>query len=64
MALVAIAKSRVETVEEIQERITIAIGHVEKERLLLASNCGLGFLGRRLALDKLRNMMEAARLAA
>lgn len=63
LGVVAIANSRVETVEEIQERITLALGLVEKERLLLAPDCGLGFLGRRLALDKLRNMTAAARLA-
>ena len=64
LGVVAIAKSRVETVEEIHERITLALRHVEKERLLLAPDCGLVFLGRRLALDKLRNMTAAARLAA
>ena len=58
---VAIAKSRVEPVEEIRERLQAALQHIDAERLLAAPDCGLGLLGRDLAMAKLRNLSEAAR---
>ena len=57
---VAIAKSAVEPADAIRERLTEALGHIEKERLWAAPDCGLGFLGRDLAMTKLRNLTEAA----
>ena len=61
LGLVAVAKSRVETVEEIRARLEAALGHIEPERLMAAPDCGLGLLGRDLALEKLRNLCTAAR---
>ncbi len=58
---VAIAKSRVEPVEEIRERLQAALEHIDAERLLAAPDCGLGLLGRDLAMAKLRNLSAAAR---
>ena len=46
---VAVAKSRVEEVEEIVERLRAALGHIDRERLMAAPDCGLGLLGRDLA---------------
>ncbi|MGI9405746.1 MAG: hypothetical protein ACR2O4_05205 [Hyphomicrobiaceae bacterium] len=60
---IAIAESRVETVEEIKSRITAALEHVDRTRLVIAPDCGLAMLGRTLAMAKLRNMCEAARTA-
>ncbi len=60
LGLVAIAKSRIETVEEIAGRIEQALGHIDSERLIAAPDCGLGLLGRELALAKLRNLTTAA----
>jgi 5-methyltetrahydropteroyltriglutamate--homocysteine methyltransferase len=57
---VAIAKSRVESVEEIRQRLVEALEHIDAERLVAAPDCGLGLLGRDLALAKLRNLCEAA----
>ena len=59
---VAIAKSRLETVEEIAERLERALDHIDRERLVVAPDCGLGFLGRDLAVAKLTNMCAAARM--
>lgn len=59
--VVAIAKSRVETVEEIASRLEDALQHIDKERLVAAPDCGLGLLGRELSLAKLGNMCAAAR---
>ena len=61
LGLVAIAKSRVETVEEIGERLAAALGHIDAHRLVAAPDCGLGLLGRDLARRKLANLCRAAR---
>ncbi len=58
---VAIAKSRVESVEEIREHLGRALEHIDAGRLLVAPDCGLGLLDRECAMHKLRNMSEAAR---
>ena len=60
LGVVAIAKSRVEPVEEIRERLKAALEHIDAERLIAAPDCGLGILGHDLALQKLRNLSEAA----
>ncbi len=57
---VAIAKSRVETVEEIRDRLKQALQHIDAHRLIAAPDCGLGLLGREIAMAKLRNLSEAA----
>ena len=61
LGVVAIAKSRVETMEEIESRIRSVLGQVEKERLIAAPDCGLGLLGRDAARRKLSHLVEAAR---
>lgn len=59
---IAIAKSQVETVDEIVARLEQALEHIDKERLIAAPDCGLGLLGRNLAVAKLQNMCAAARM--
>ncbi|MFT5219255.1 MAG: 5-methyltetrahydropteroyltriglutamate--homocysteine methyltransferase [Planctomycetota bacterium] len=58
--VVAIAKSRVEPVDEIRERLLMALNHIDADRLIAAPDCGLGLLGRELAMAKMRNLSEAA----
>lgn len=58
--VVAIAKSRIEPVDEIRERLLTALNHIDAERLIAAPDCGLGILGRELSMAKLKNMSEAA----
>ena len=58
--VIAIARSRVEPVDEIRERLQAALAHIDAERLIAAPDCGLGILGRDLAMAKLKNMSEAA----
>jgi 5-methyltetrahydropteroyltriglutamate--homocysteine methyltransferase len=60
LGVVAIASSRIETVEEIRERLRLALNHIEPNRLVAAPDCGLGILGRQRALAKLRNLSLAA----
>ena len=61
VGFVRIASSRVETVDEIRTRMAEVLALVPSERLVAAPDCGLGFLGRDLAMRKLTNLAEAAR---
>ncbi|MGI9311001.1 MAG: cobalamin-independent methionine synthase II family protein [bacterium] len=61
LGAVAIASSRVESVEEIRARLQSALQHIDRERLVAAPDCGLGLLGRDLARRKLRNLNAAAK---
>ena len=56
-----VASSRVESVDEIRQRLTAALEHIDRDRLLAAPDCGLGFLGRELAMKKINNMCEAVK---
>ena len=58
--VVAIAKSRTESVNEIRNRLTDALEHIDSNRLIAAPDCGLGILGKELAFRKLKNLSEAA----
>ena len=60
LGVIGIARSRVETVSEIRDRLEAALVHLPAERLMAAPDCGLGYLPRELALTKLRNLAEAA----
>ena len=60
LGVVAIAKSRVEEVDEIRSRLLSALEHIDRERLIAAPDCGLGLLGRDLARAKLKNLTQAA----
>jgi len=59
--VVAIAKSRVETVEEVRTRLQAALQHLPPERLIAAPDCGLGHLTRDLAIAKLKVLSAAAK---
>lgn len=58
---VAVAKSRVEGIDEIRGRLQQALDHIDADRLIAAPDCGLGLLGRDLAMAKLRNLCAAAK---
>lgn len=58
---VAIAKSHIESVDEIRQRLTQALQHIDRDRLLAAPDCGLGLLSREQASAKLTNMVLAAK---
>ena len=60
LGVVTAARSRVETVEEIIQRVEEALKHIDKERLILAPDCGLGFLPLEVAKEKLKNLVQAA----
>jgi 5-methyltetrahydropteroyltriglutamate--homocysteine methyltransferase len=60
LGVIAIARSRVEEVEEVRDRLRAALDHIDAHRLIAAPDCGLGLLGRTLARDKLKVLAEAA----
>ena len=59
--VVAVAKSRLESEHEIEQRLSDALNHIDADRLIGAPDCGLGLLGRDLAVHKLRRLCLAAR---
>ncbi len=61
LGVVAIARSRIETAEEIRERLATALEHIDRERLMAAPDCGLGLLTRDQARAKLGALVAAAR---
>jgi 5-methyltetrahydropteroyltriglutamate--homocysteine methyltransferase len=62
LGVIGIARSRIESVEEIASRLQKALDHIDKERLVAAPDCGLGMLSRRQVKAKLANMVKAAQL--
>ena len=60
LGVVAVANSRIESVDEIRDRLRQALEHISPNRLLAAPDCGLGLLGRDLAMSKLRALCDAA----
>jgi len=62
LGVVAIAKSEVETVEQIRSRLLTALNYIDADRLMAAPDCGLGMLSRDVAVAKLRNLCSAAEL--
>jgi len=55
-----ISKSRIETADEMEERLKSALGHIDSDRLIAAPDCGLGLLPRDIAVAKMTNLSEAA----
>ncbi len=56
LGVVQIASTRVETVQEITERLQGALKHIDKERLLAGPDCGLAMLNRDVIFSKLKNL--------
>lgn len=57
---VAVARSRLETADEIAARIEAVLAHIDRDRLVLAPDCGLGLLSAAQAEAKLTALCEAA----
>jgi 5-methyltetrahydropteroyltriglutamate--homocysteine methyltransferase len=60
LGVITVASSKIESVEHVAQRLTRALNHIDKDRLLAGPDCGLVMLGQDLALSKLKNMCEAA----
>ena len=61
VGFIKVASSQIETVDEIEARMRAVKAMLPEGHLIAAPDCGLGFLGRDLAMTKLRNLCEAAR---
>ena len=55
-----IASSKIDSEEDIYKRVKEALSHIDKERLIIAPDCGLGHLPRELSKKKLKIMSEVA----
>ena len=62
LGVIGIARSRIESAEEVASRLKQALVHIDKERLIAAPDCGLGMLSRPQVKAKLANMVAAAHL--
>ena len=60
LGVVAIAKSRIETTQEIVGRLKAARAYLPADQLVAAPDCGLGYLSRDQAMAKLRALSDAA----
>ncbi len=60
LGVIDVASSRVEAVDLIRDRLKAALEHIDTDRLVAAPDCGLGLLGRELAIQKMKIMSEAA----
>ncbi len=60
LGVITVASSKIESVDEIRQRLNSALDHIDSDRLLAAPDCGLIMLSRDLAMAKLKNMCEAA----
>ncbi len=58
--VIGIAQSKIESVDSIESRLRQAVRYLPHDQIIAAPDCGLGYLGRDLALSKLANMVEAA----
>ena len=63
LGVVDVSSSRIETVDEIEARLEEALGHIDPHRLIAAPDCGLGLLTRSMAIEKLVNLVTAAKRA-
>ena len=59
--MIKVASSELEDVDEIIDRIKSCLDHIDKERLIAAPDCGLGYLSRDLARAKLKVLTKAAK---
>ena len=61
LGVVKIASSEIELEEKIKQRVRQALEHIDKRRLILAPDCGLGLLPRKLCFEKLKIITKVAK---
>lgn len=62
LGVVSVTSSQVEREEAIVARVEAALQHIEKEKLLLAPDCGMGMLPAAIAREKLRVLGRTAQV--
>ena len=61
LGVIGIATTRIESVEEIKDRIKKVLEYIPPERLIVAPDCGLAMLPTDICIHKLKNMVEATK---
>jgi 5-methyltetrahydropteroyltriglutamate--homocysteine methyltransferase len=61
LGVIDLSTSRVETVNEVKERVQRALRYCDAERIILAPDCGMKYLSRDVAFGKLLSMCLAAK---
>ena len=56
-----VTKSRLESIEEIQGRLLEVLNYIDRERLIVSPDCGLGLFSLELAEKKLKIMCQAVK---
>lgn len=62
IGVIEVRNPHVETAEEVAARIRAALEHIEPDRLVVSTDCGLYQLPRNLAFGKLRGLVAGTRL--
>jgi 5-methyltetrahydropteroyltriglutamate--homocysteine methyltransferase len=60
LGVLDLSTPEVETPEVIADRVRRALDHVDVDKLVLSSDCGLKYLPRASAAGKMRSLVEAA----
>ena len=60
LGAITIARSKIEDFSALKERISEALKFIDSDRLILAPDCGLGFLNEDQILKKLQVMVQVA----
>ena len=61
LGMIAIAKTRIESVGEVRTRLVEALAHIDRHRIVAGPDCGLAMLDFTTATTKLTNLAAAAR---
>lgn len=59
LGVIGIARTRIESVDEIESRLRAALDHIDRFRLMTGPDCGLGMLPEEIILAKLAQMTMA-----
>ncbi|HKK00463.1 MAG TPA: cobalamin-independent methionine synthase II family protein [Desulfotignum sp.] len=59
LGVIGIARTRIESADEIESRLRAALAHIDKNRLMAGPDCGLGMLPLDIIMDKLQQMKIA-----
>ena len=60
LGVVKVARSTMLSEENIEARVKEALKYIDGDRLILAPDCGLGFLSEAMITEKLTNMINVA----
>jgi 5-methyltetrahydropteroyltriglutamate--homocysteine methyltransferase len=61
LGVIDLSTAKIETVEDVKERVQRALRHCDAERIILAPDCGMKYLSRDVAFGKLLSMCLAAK---